>query len=531
MPDFQITFIDIFIVIAYLAITIAIGIWLGSKGNDTAEGYFLGGRNFIWPLVGLSLFASNQSGASIVGLSGAGYDTGIAQGYNYEWTGAIALMFFLVFFLPFYLRSGVYTTPEYLERRYDRRSRYVFSVFLIFANVFIDLAAALYAGSLVIQVLYPSVQLWQAIAVLAIVAGVYTVLGGLAAVVITDAIQAVVLIIGSTIITFFVFGRIDSWEQVEAAAPDRAFSLIQPASDPVIPWPGLITGVMLLSIWYFCINQYVVQRTLGSKNLDHGRMGSLAGGALKLSLLFIIILPAVAANVLYPDLENPDAVWPTLAFDLLPIGFRGLVLAALVAAIMSSVDSILNSASTIITMDFVSTINPDAEQRTLVVAGRIATVVLLVVAMVWAPQISRFETLWTYLQAIVSFTVPPALAISLVGLFWKRSSPAGAFITLIIGLPIGIVGFFLTQVPSLQLFEIQFLYAATALTIFNVAVLVVASLATAAPSREQMERYTWSVELLREDSRELRGKPWYWNYRYWSVALLVVTAAIVIYYF
>ena len=531
MPDFQITALDISIIVAYLVITIGIGIWLGTKGNDTAEGYFLGGRNFIWPLIGLSLFASNQSGASIVGLSGAGYDTGIAQGYNYEWTGALALIFFLVFFLPFYLRSGVYTTPEYLERRYDRKSRYVFSVFLIFANVFIDMAAALYAGAVVVQALYPGVPLWVSIVVLALVAGGYTVLGGLAAVVVTDAIQAVVLVIGSIIITVFVFIRIDSWSQVKEAAPPGAFDLVQPASDPVIPWPGLLTGVILLSLWYFCINQYVVQRALGAASLDHGRLGSLFGGFLKLTLLFIIIIPAVAANVLYPDLPSPDVVWPTLALDLLPNGLRGIVLAALVAAIMSSIDSILNSASTIVTMDFVSTLRPNVSQEGLVVVGRIATVVFLVVAMVWAPQISRFETLWTYLQAIVSFIVPPALTVSLIGLFWKRMTRQGAFITLLVGIPVGIIGFIFTQLPSIQLFQIQFLYAATILTILNSILLIAVSLATPAPPREQVDELVWTPALLREESRELAEKPWYWNYRYWSVALLAVIAVIVIIFF
>jgi SSS family solute:Na+ symporter len=463
-----------------------------------------------------------------VGLSGAGYDTGIAQGFNYEWTGAVALIFFLVFFLPFYLRSGVYTVPEFLERRFSGGSRYVFSAFLIFANVFIDMAAALYAGSLAIQTLYPGVPLWTLIAGLALVAGAYTVLGGLAAVVITDAIQATVLIIGMAVVGILVAFSLDSWEQVQRAAPEDAFSLVQPASDATIPWPGLATGVILLSIWYFCINQYVVQRALGAASLDHGRGGALLAGLLKLLLLPLIILPAVAANALYPNLENPDIVFPTLAFDLLPIGLRGLVLAAMVAAIMSTIDSILNSASTIFTMDFVRPLRPQTTQQQYVIIGRVFTVGLMIFAVLWAPQVQNFPSLWTYLQSIVSFIVPPALAVSLVGLFWKRANSQGAFVTLIIGIPVGILGFLFTQVPTLQIFEVQFLYAATFLFLANSLVLVVVSLATPAPDEDKVREVTWTPEVLREDSRRLAGKPWYQNYRYWSVALLVLTLGVVI---
>lgn len=526
--EFQVTGLDIGVVVLYLVVTIAIGVWVGRKEEENAEGYFLGGRKFIWPLIGLSIFASNQSGASMIGLSGAGYDTGVAQPFNYEWTGAIALIFFLVFFLPFYLKSGIYTVPEFLEKRFSRNSRYVFSAFLIFANVFIDMAAALYAGGLVVQLLYPDVPLWVSIAVLAVLGGAYTVLGGLSSVVVTDAIQAVVLIIGSALVGFAVFTRIDSWDQVASAAPEGAFSLIQPASDAVIPWPGLATGVMLLSIWYFCINQYIVQRSLGAASLDHGRWGSLLGGALKLMLLPLLILPAVAANALYPDIENPDLVFPMLTFDLLPPILSGIVLAALIAAIMSTIDSILNSASTIVTMDFVSTLRPDTTQAQLVLVGRVATVALVVVAMAWAPQITLFPTLWTYLQSIVSFIVPPALAVFLVGLFWKRATKQAAFITLMVGLPIGILGFIFTQVPSIQLFEIQFLYAATFLFLANSLLLVAISLATPAPAPEQVRDLTWTPALIREESRELAQKPWYHNYRYWSLALFAATMAIVI---
>ncbi len=308
--------------------------------------------------MGLSLFATNQSGTSFIGLSSSGYTDGIAV-FNYEWTGAVILVFFVVFLLPFYIRSRVYTMPEFLERRFDRRSRYAHSAYTVVAETFIGLSASLYAGGITINLLYPDIPLWVSIAILGLIAGGYTIVGGLTAVVITDAIQAVFIIGGSLAITVLAFTRIDSWSQVEEAAPENAFNLIRPATDPAVPWPGLLTGLFVIGVYYFCMNQLQVQRVLGARSLDHGRLGSLLGGALKLTLLFIIILPATMATALYPNLDNPDRIWPVLAFDLLPIGLRGLVLAALVAALMSTIDSVLNALSTVITMDFVGTLRPD----------------------------------------------------------------------------------------------------------------------------------------------------------------------------
>lgn len=524
MPEFQVTGIDIFIVVAYIVITIGIGIWF-SRGKEDTEGYFLGGRNFLWPLVGLSLFATNQSGTSFIGLSSSGYANGIAV-FNYEWTGALILVFFVVFFLPFYLRSRVYTMPEFLERRFDRRSRYAHSAYTVLAETFIGLSASLYAGGITLNLLYPDLPLWVSIAGLGVIAGGYTIVGGLSAVVITDAIQAVFIIVGSVVITILVFGEIDSLSQVRESAPEGAFSLIQPASSPSVPWPGLLTGLLVIGIYYFCMNQLQVQRVLGARSLDDGRMGSLLGGALKLTLLFIIILPATMATALYPNLDNPDRIWPTLAFDLLPIGLRGLVLAALVAALMSTIDSVLNALSTVITMDFVGTLRPDTSQQTLVLIGRIATAILLIVAVVWAPQITNFETLWGYLQAAVSYLTPSIVAVFMLGIFWRRVNGFGSFVTILVGLSIGVVGFILNEVVGV--FQIHFLYAAAILFVLACALMVVLSLLTAPQTDEEMENLIWTPNLWREESRELAEKPWYWNYRYWSVALLAVTAGIVI---
>jgi SSS family solute:Na+ symporter len=417
---FDITGIDIGILVAYLVLSRIIPLLLSGKSED-ADGYFLGGRNFIWPLIGFSLFATNMSGASFVGLAGAGYSQGISV-YSYEWMTSVILVIFIFFILPFYLRSGAFTMPQFLGQRYDGRSRLAFSSFNLFAMMFIDMASALYAGGLVFQTLFPVVPLWVTILGLALLAGVYTVFGGLGAVVISDTIQAIVLFIGGTIVAVLTFMAIPSWEAVQQAAAPGQLHIIQPANDDALPWPGLLTGVIVIGTYYWTTNQVVVQRTLGARTLDHGRWGAIFAGFLKIPLLFLMILPGAMALVLYPNLDNPDLVFPTLAFDLLPVGVRGMILAAVVAAITSTVDSVLNSASTLVTMDFVQRFRPNTSQRGLVFAGRVATVGALIFAVIWAPQIARFGTLYGYLQSVLSFVTPPIVATFLLGIMWNRTS-------------------------------------------------------------------------------------------------------------
>jgi SSS family solute:Na+ symporter len=402
--------------------------------------------------------------------------------------------------------------PQFLGQRYDQRSRLAFSTFNLFAMMFIDMASALYAGGLVFQTLFPVVPLWVTILGLAVLAGVYTVFGGLGAVVISDTIQAIVLFIGGTV-----------------ASPGQ-LHIIQPANSDTLPWPGLLTGVIVIGTYYWTTNQVVVQRTLGARTLDHGRWGAIFAGFLKIPLLFLMILPGAMALVLYPNLDNPDLVFPTLAFDLLPVGVRGLILAAVVAAITSTVDSVLNSASTLVTMDFVQTFRPNTSQRGLVFAGRVATVGALIFAVAWAPQIARFGTLYGYLQSVLSFVTPPIVATFLLGIMWSRTSAAAAFTTLATMIPLGVVGFVFTQIPATQVFEIQFLYAAGISFALSLLVLVAVSLVTEGPSEEVVENLTWRPELYRIETEELRGTPWYYNYRYLSIALLVSTAVVVIWW-
>jgi solute:Na+ symporter, SSS family len=537
VPDFTVTWIDLTVIIGYLVLSRIIPIVAsarikkkaaaagGGAERDASEDYFLGGRSFIWPFVGLSLVATNMSGATFVGLAGGAYQQGISI-YAYEWMATVILAVFIFFILPFYLRSKVFTLPEFLEKRFDKRARMAFAGFNLFANMFIDMAAALFAGAIVIRVLYPEVPLLVSVAALAILAAIYTVIGGLGAVLVSDSIQATVTIIGGVIVLIATFNAIESWDAVREVAGDEKMSLILPPDNPDLPWPGLITGVLVIGLYYWTTNQLVVQRTLGAKSLDHGRWGALLAGFIKLAFLFLFILPGVMALSLYPNLDDPDTVFPTLVFDLLPIGVRGLILAAVVAAITSTVDSILNSASTIVTMDFVKTFRPDTSQRGLVFVGRIATVVALVVAIAWAPTIGQFDTLYQYLQSILSYLVPPVVAVFLTGILWKRTTGTAAFLTLVIMQPLGVVGFVLIEVMGTL--PLQFLYAAGISLLLSLLLLVGISLAGDAPAKEKTDELTWERRYWKEESESLRGTPVWANYRVLTGVMLAVTAVIVV---
>jgi SSS family solute:Na+ symporter len=526
MTGFAVSTVDIVILIGYVLGVRVFFAWLVSRRirGGGSEGYFLGGRRLTWPLIGLSFYVSNMSGSTFVALPGSAYHDGI-NAYNYEWMPAVILVFFAVVMLPLFLRTRVVTAPEYLENRYDGRSRILFSGFLLVANIFIDAAAALYAGATVIKVLFPGVPLWSTVAAAALVAGLYILVGGLEAVVLNDTVQAALIIVGGTVIGFMTLSRIPSWDAVRAAAPPRALDLGLPAHDPVMPWPGLVTGVLVVGLYFWCTNQFMIQRALGARSLDHGRWGAIFAGFLKLPNLFILILPGVMATVLYPELERPDLVFPTLAFDLLPVGLRGLILASLAAAILSSLESIYNSASTLFTFDFVARVKPRLSDSQLVRTGRWATVGFMVLSAVWAPQISRFPTLWQYLQSVLSYVTPPAVAVFLLGMLWRRATPAAAVTTFAVGLPLGLAGWIVNEIAGV--FSIQYLYASGVMFAISCTVMVGVSAVTRPSDPERLDATVWRRALWDEDSRRLRETPWLRSWRLQAAALMIVTAVVV----
>lgn len=520
MPQFEFSTID-FIIVAVYAIALIFFALRYSKTKESAEDYFLGGRRFTWTLVGLSLFASNMSSSSLIGLSGAAYSTGISV-YSYEWMAAVVLIFFAIFFLPYYLKSQVFTMPEFLEKRFDARSRYYFSGLTLIATIIIDTAGTLYAGALVIQLIFPQVEIWIAVSILAVLSGSYTIAGGLAAVVFTDAVQAILLTIASLVVAILAFIAIGgSWEAVTNVTPPDMLGIVMPLNDSFLPWPGLLVGVPILGFYFWCTNQFMVQRVLGAKNINHGRWGALLAAAMKVPVIFIMILPGTFARVLYPNLENPDMVFPTMMFDLLPVGVIGLVAAGLLAAIRSSIDSTLNSASTLVTMDFFIKIKPNASQKTLTWAGRTFTFIFMVLAAAWAPEIQNFPSLFSYLQNILAFISPPIVALFLTGLFWRRANGHGAFAAILVGGIIAVVGIFSTITGADNILtQIHFLYMAGITLALSITIVIVVSLLTSPPDKEKVEAFIWTKKVYDAETEELKNMPWYQNYRILSIIIL-----------
>ena len=436
--------VDLTIIIVYFTVVLAIGLWIGrnTKGGDDL---FLAGRSLGWIAIGFSLFASNISSTTLIGLVGSAFDGGLFIS-NYEWMATVVLVFFVLVFVPIFLRSRISTIPEFLERRFGRKSRRYFSGLTIITNILVDTAGSLYAGAVVLQLFFPDLDMWTTCIVLALVAGVYTAAGGLAAVVYTDVIQAVVLLLGSCLMTYYVFAHptIDfSWTALTEGINDPSkFSVFSPThhplDDPKLPWLGTLVGVPILGFYFWVTNQYIVQRVLGARSVDDARWGALLGGLLKLPVLFIMVLPGLAFSIIWAH-DNPgialeaDKVFPHMVTSLLPVGAIGLVLAGLIAAIMSSIDSTLNSASALITLDFIKPNKPDLSEADTLRIGRISMAVIMVVSALWAPQIAQFDGLFKYIQEMLAYMVPPVTVLFLLGVFWKAGTANGALATLIGG--------------------------------------------------------------------------------------------------
>lgn len=556
------TTLDYFIIIFYLVGIIWYGIRKGKQ--QSSEDYFLAGRDMTWPIVGISLFAANIGSNTLIGLTSDAYQQNVAV-YNYEWMAAVVLVFFAIFFLPFYLRSRVYTMPEFLERRYDIRSRYLFSFITIVGNVIIDTASGLYAGNLILKIIFPDVESWLIIAGLAVAAAAYTIPGGLSSVVHTEVIQAVLLVICSMLLTYFCFEEVGGWQGMVSGlenmkqsgdiqnSPDEIMSLIRPMDHDRLPWTGLIFGVTMLGFYFWANNQFMVQRVLSAKDLDHGRWGALFAGLLKLPVLFIMVIPGVIAIVLFSDLDVsflnykldvggesivctslddcPNMTYPVLIYKLLPTGILGLVIAGLLAAMSSSVSATLNSASTLITMDFVSQIKKDISSKGLVRAGQIATITLVILAAAWAPQIESFASLWEYLQVVLGYIAPPVVAAFVVGLFYKRANGHGAFYGFIVGYAVVMVLVVLRVMDSApSITSMHFLHQVPIIFLISAITNLVISHMTDAPSPEKTEGLIWRKEIFVQESKELESVPWFKNYRVLSIILLGLTALIVFWF-
>lgn len=518
MYQLEIAAADLVIIGVYFAIVFAIGFSVARRTHDSDD-LFLAGRRLGWLPIGLSLFASNISSTTLIGLAGAAYSWGIAVA-NYEWMAAPILVVFAVFLIPLYLRGRIGTVPEYLERRFDYRVRRYFSALTLVSNIAVDTAGALFAGALVLTGFIPALDLFSAALLLAAIAAAYTAAGGLAAVVYTDVLQAVILLLGACLVTFMAFATIDfDWSRVVAAAEPGQLELFLPLSDPNLPWLGTLVGVPVLGFYFWCTNQFIVQRVLGARSLADARRGALFAGLLKLPVLFIMVIPGVVATQILPPLDNGDQVFPALVSELLPVGLRGLVLAALVAALMSSIDSTLNSASALLTLDFIKPLRPELTPHQLGWVGRGAIFLFMLLSAAVAPLIGSFEGLFHYLQTALAYLVPPVAALFLVGAVWRRPGPVAALATLIGGHGLSTILFAMTQTGLLNLH-----FTLVAGLIFGVSLLILTLAGLAGRPFEPAPQSVWTLAMAQPESPQ----SWWRDYRTQSLALLLLTAAMVL---
>ncbi|MEN6452884.1 MAG: sodium:solute symporter [Prolixibacteraceae bacterium] len=541
----QLHLADISILVIFLIGIVWYALKQGKSSDSTS--YFLAGRSMTWRVVGLSLFAASVSSSTLMGHSGEGFISGIAV-FNYNWISVLVMVFFALFFLPFYIRSGIFTMPEFLERRFDKRSRIYFSFITIFGNVFLDAAATLYTGALIMKMIFPEADLVWIIVVMAVVAGSYTIIGGLSSAIRADVIQSIILIAGSSVLYFFAIHEIGGWDELVRRFGDGVWlKLTRPMDDPTVPWPGMFLGIPILGFYFWANNQVMVQRVLSAKSVDHGRKGVLLVGFLYLFTLFIFILPGLIGRGLnlfgvehLPDQlisgstlksafgVNTDQVYPRLIVRLLPVGFIGLILAAMVSALTSTLSATLSSVSTLFTMDFYSRFYPKADSKKLVRVGQITSLSVLIIAILWAPLIQRFDSLVAYYQEIVSYLAPPIVGTFFIGLFWKRSNEKGALWGLISGLIIAFLLMVMKYLAGVAI-PLHFLMLAPIVMALSILVNVIVSLTSHLPDPDKVEKNTWTVQVWRDESLELKGVVWYKNFR--VLSLLLVLACFALYFY
>uniref|UniRef100_A0A8C5GBA5 Sodium/myo-inositol cotransporter 2 n=1 Tax=Gouania willdenowi TaxID=441366 RepID=A0A8C5GBA5_GOUWI len=501
--------------------------------RSTVDGYFLAGKNITWWPVGASLFASNIGSGHFIGLAGSGAAAGIGA-IAYEWNGMLMVLLLGWVFLPIYIASGVTTMPEYLQRRFGgRRTQIFIAVLSLFIYIFTKISVDIYAGALFIQ-LALKWNIYLAVVLLLVITALYTIAGGLAAVIYTDAAQTAVMLAGALTLMGFSFAEVGGWnalmEGYHNAIPsvrvpnstcgiprDDAFHIFRDPVTSDLPWPGVIVGMTIPSMWYWCSDQVIVQRSLAAKTLTHAKGGSLTASYLKVLPFFMIMLPGMISRILYTDevaCTDPqlceqvcgnavgcsDIAYGKLVMELLPSGLRGLMMAVMIAALMSSLTSIFNSSSTIFTMDLWKTFRSQASEWELMIVGRVFVLVLIVLSVLWIPivQASQGGQLFIYIQSISNYLQPPVSVIFLCGCFWKRANEKGAFWGLVIGLTVGVIRMILDFVyPAPLCFEkderpavlryIHYLYFSMLLSFITLIVVVVISLTTEEPRPEQVK--------------------------------------------
>jgi SSS family solute:Na+ symporter len=524
----------------YFAVILGVAWWASWRKTAThasSEGYFLASRNIGWFVVGAALFASNIGSEHLVGLAGTGYDSGVAVG-QFEVLASLILLILAWVFVPFYLKSSVYTMPEFLERRYSPAARWYLAVVSIVGYVLTKISVTLYAGGVVYEVLLGG-GFWTGALVIVLATGVYTVLGGLRAVLYTEALQTIILIGGSVLVTVFGLSHLGGWGALRSAVDSSFFDMWQPATHPSFPWTGIVFGAPILGVWYWCTDQHIVQRVLSAQGIDDARRGSIFGGFLKLLPLFIFVIPGVIAAGLVKtgqlQLARPDHAFPEMVRALLPAGVRGLVVAGFLAALMSSLSAVFNACSTLITWDIYRKLRPNASEKRLVWVGKVTTLALVGFGLLWIPLMKYISgQLYVYLQSVQAYISPPIAAVFLFGVFWRRVNAQGAIVSLLTGFVLG-MGRLALELTKGSLHgilrayaDINFLHFAVLLFAVCTAVLVVVSLLTPPQGDAQLAGLTFATaEVGTGDSKPGRSAASDRRWRRRDLWLSVVLAACV----
>lgn len=501
------TSLDIIIVIAYMVGILAIGIFAGYRKNTSSEQFFLAGKSLRWPIIGAALFTANISTIHLVGLAADGYRIGFVVG-NFEWMATFTLIILGLIFVPFYLRSNITTLPEFLEKRYSPTPRMIMAVITVISALLIHIGISIYAGAMVFLYFFGIPVVWSVLGI-ALVAATYTIVGGLRAIVVTDAIQAGLLLAGAITLTVFAIlalpeKGIHSLAELKAAVQPDQMSMLHSFRNPETgrlneySWVSVLLGYPILGIWYWCTDQTIVQKTLGARSMRDGQLGAVFAGGLKILPLFLMVLPGVLGYVLFHDLiDQPNDTLLVMIQELLPTGVKGLLAAGLLAAVMSTVESALNSTATVVAEDIVKRVRPQTSDRSLVTIGRVTAVIVVILAILWSPYGGKFASIFEAINKIPMMFAPAITCVFLFGVFWRRGTKEAAVTTLIFGLVVG-VAYFLVDLPLVgetrlvaDTWGIPFMQVGWWLFCLCSVVYVVTSLLTPAPTQAHLDALHW----------------------------------------
>ncbi len=502
----EISSIDIGIILFYLVGIVGLGIYSTRKQQLTADNYFLAGRGLSWPTVGAALFASNISTIHLTGLAADGYRLGLVAG-NWEWMATFTLLLLGLIFAPFYIKTKISTLPEFLERRFDSRSRTILAFMAIIGALFIHIGISIYAGAIVFQEFF-GVNVFVSIIVVSLLTTIYTVVGGLKAVVVTENVQTVILLLGAIILTVIAIGAvqnigIDNWAALQEVLRADQLKMLHTTNSPIgqegYTWYAFFLGYPVLGIWYWCTDQTIVQRVLGSKSQLDAQRGALFAGLLKILPLFILIFPGVLAFALFQEeITHPNQTLPVLINQLLPVGLKGIFAAALLAALMSTVAAALNSCSSLVTVDIIKRIRPEVTDRQQVRYGRITAVVVMIISILWSTQGGKFGSIFQAINDLAAAIAPPISAVFLLGVFYRRGTKEASFYTLLIGFGLGII-LFISDFEAISGYKyiteglgVPFLMRGFYVFCFSAILFIVISNLTPAPDPEQLKETTWA---------------------------------------